>query len=154
MGYGPVNAPSSGGSSEELEAVRKLAQGAADTADAAKNTADTAKATADAALEAANAARGVANTAKSTADQALALAGTAKDTADTAKATADQALETANTAKATADGSSVRRCKGPANRRRSGAEHQRHHQYDQLHAVAERLPGLQRQRPVPHLEQL
>ena len=103
MGYGPVNAPSSGGSSEELEAVRKLAQGAADTADAAKNTADTAKATADAALEAANAARGVANTAKSTADQALALAGTAKDTADTAKATADQALETANTAKATAD---------------------------------------------------
>ena len=103
MGYGPVNAPSSGGSSEELEAVRKLAQGAADTADAAKNTADTAKATADAALEAANAARGVANTAKSTADQALALAGTAKATADTAKATADQALETANTAKATAD---------------------------------------------------
>ena len=103
MGYGPVNAPSSGGSSEELVAVRKLAQGAADTADAAKNTADTAKATADAALEAANAARGVANTAKSTADQALALAGTAKDTADTAKATADQALETANTAKATAD---------------------------------------------------
>ena len=103
MGYGPVNAPSSGGSSEELEAVRKLAQGAADTADAAKNTADTAKATADTALEAANAARGVANTAKSTADQALALAGTAKDTADTAKATADQALETANTAKATAD---------------------------------------------------
>ena len=147
MGYGPVNAPSSGGSSEELEAVRKLAQGAADTADAAKNTADTAKATADAALEAANAARGVANTAKSTADQALALAGTAKDTADTAKATADQALETANTA-------SIRRRKGPADRRRSGPEHQGHHQYDQLHAVSERLPGIQRQRPVTHLEQL
>ena len=103
MGYGPVNAPSSGGSSEELEAVRKLAQGAADTANTAKNTADTAKDTADAALEAANAARDVANTAKSTADSALALAGTAKSTADTAKSTADQALETANTAKSTAD---------------------------------------------------
>ena len=103
MGYGPVNSPGSGGSSEELEAVRKLAQGAADTASAASNAAATAQETADAALEAANAARGVADTAKSTADSALSLAGTAKTAADAAKDAADAAQETANTAKSTAE---------------------------------------------------
>ena len=103
MGYGPVNTPSSGGGSEELEAVRKLAQGAADTANAASNAADTAQATADAALAAANAARGVADEAKSTADEALSQAGSALGAATTAQQTANTALETANAAKTTAD---------------------------------------------------
>ena len=102
MGYGPVNTPSSGGSGEELEAVRKLAQGAADTAGTAKNNAEKAQQTADAALQAANAASTAAAGAQKTADQALEAANSAKGLAQTAKDTADKALETANGAKTTA----------------------------------------------------
>lgn len=103
MGYGPVNTPSSGGSGEELEAVRKLAQGAADTAGTAKNNAEKAQQTADAALQAANAASTAAAGAQKTADQALEAANSAGSVAQTAKDTADKALETANGAKSTAD---------------------------------------------------
>ena len=103
MGYGPVNTPSSTGGGDELEAVRKLAQGAADNATKALNDAATAQATADAALKAANAAGSAADGAQRTADTALAAATNAGNLAQDAKTTADKALDTANSAKTTAD---------------------------------------------------